>query len=211
MDASSTAIDQNIQFLSQKLEKHLSCGPDHEKPFARSSVPKHVLKQSRLKILFQSLLGLEQDDARLDGLVNTIWGTDASSSRCKILSTVLLACMRGRLKYLFKNDFERSLNGKTDDQLPFEKETSQFLFGDDDGPKFYETQFIFMTITIEEGKHLIRRSSFRTPYLKETLLKRGSFAPVYKVKIEAGHFVNSEYGTGNEKVTSPDISKDSGY
>jgi hypothetical protein len=200
MEASSTAVDHNIRFLREKLEKHLSYGPDREKPFARSGVPKHVLKRPRLEILFQSLLGVKPADPRLDELVETVLGTNASTSLCKILSIVLLACSRGTLKYLFIKDFKPALEGRADDQLPFDEKTSNHIFGDDEGPKFYAKQPIFTTIILEEGEHLVRPSTLRAPYLAETLLKPGSFAYVYKVKIEAGHFVSRNYGTSNESV-----------
>lgn len=94
--------------------------------------------------------------------------------------------------------------GKTDVDLPFDEHLSRQLFGDSLGVRFFNRQFAFVAVTLGTGLfHREYQTSRCLPYLdRDEHIGSGAYGKVYRVKIEAGHFLYQEPASTNQNVSS---------
>ncbi|KAG9532211.1 hypothetical protein KCU93_g1175, partial [Aureobasidium melanogenum] len=82
--------------------------------------------------------------------------------------------------------------------LPLGSEEVYQAFGFDIGQRFYEEQFAFCPISLEEHRvnnYTRIKSRCKMPYLEEVKIGSGSFGTVYKIKIPRGHLQGTYYNT----------------
>lgn len=74
--------------------------------------------------------------------------------------------------------------------LPLEKDDAREAFGRPLGDKFFDEQFIFCPVVLQENTVNIykgTRSKCKLPYLEQSKLGSGSFGVVYKIRMPQGH------------------------
>ena len=204
--------DLDIKVVRGNLEKRLNYAftqPESAaRRFIRNGKTREIFDTDRLDKLFRSLFASEEDDhrrqtreRRLRITIRSIRGKFGTSDPgcCNILATLLyIRCQNSTLQMFEQNihevEFRELLN---DENLPFERSQCTRLFGEDDGPRFWDGQMPFCPVRFKENDQVSYvgiRASSRLPFVKD--LKRigeGSFGVVYKGVIEKGHLIN-RYG-----------------
>ncbi|KAG9570809.1 hypothetical protein KCU71_g1142, partial [Aureobasidium melanogenum] len=92
----------------------------------------------------------------------------------------------------------RKYLGQPFKSLPLDSEEAYEAFDYDLGRLFYEEQFAFCPVVLEERKvnnYTGIKSRCKLPYLEEVKIGSGSFGTVYKVKIPRGHLQGTYYNT----------------
>lgn len=75
-------------------------------------------------------------------------------------------------------------------RLPLEKDDAREAFGRPLGDKFFDEQFIFCPVVLQENTVNVykgTKSKCRLPYLEQSKLGSGSFGVVYKIRMPQGH------------------------
>lgn len=175
--------------------------PDPKKRFARSGVTREIFDKKRLFLLFR-LAMYEEDhynnataEDRLQSLATKIRGRPESTGFCNVLATLLYARCTDQSLKRFGEGLLNGTQGQaiSDEELPLEEAIACQVFGKDDGNSFWEHQFLFCPVVLvrgDETTHVDHRKSCPLPFCEEPQqIGRGTYARVYKVKIETGHLI----------------------
>lgn len=163
---------------------------------ARKILSEQDLRQRVLGFVVHRDGGPAQDDrdlARIRG----------SPGLCAILLSILTLGTPGMVSH-FESRFLGETPAESDDDLPFDEHFAREVFGNEDGPIFFQKQFAFVAVALGTGMfHREYQASRRLPYLEDERIGRGAYGRVYRVKIEKGHFSYREPRSRNKDVSSP--------
>lgn len=202
--------------LKEKLEHSFAGG--HEEPrkrFARNGIMREIFEPQRLVhllrlLLYQNTGGIDPSgEDRLNRIAERIRGTGDGLVFCNILAGLLYArCESETLKNWAESLLHDKLRGLfSDSDLPLTESEAEKAFGSEDGLSFWEHQFLFCPVILEEGDESIyvdHRHSCPLPFLdKPKYLGKGAYATVYKVKIERGHLINRTENSALASVSQP--------
>ena len=193
---------------------------DPSKRFARNGVTREILDKQTLFLLLKLTIYQAHDRINatdedfLRPLASEIRGSETRTSPgyCNILATLLYArctddCLKTWARSLLpQKDHDRQQRPVDDNDLPLTESAAQENFGNDDGHSFWEQQSLFCPIILkefDESVYVGRNQSCRLPFMEERIrIGKGSFAVVYKVKIEKGHMVNHSSGWALQNVST---------
>ena len=196
------------RYLKQRLDSCFIRGDDPTKRFAPNGITREILDQRTLSHLLKLIIYSTNyqidaaDEASLKSLVMRIRGLETSTSPryCNVLATLLyIRCTDERLQSwaqtlsheIAPEDQYRPIS---DTDLPLTKSAALKNFGHDDGQSFWAQQYLFCPIILkefDESVYVGHKTSCRLPFGEErSKIGKGSFATVYKVKIQTGHMVN---------------------
>ena len=205
----SDDLDIDIDIVRSNLERRLTYAftqPESTaRRFVRNGKTREIFDTDRLDKLFRSLFALESNELsrqtcelRLRTTIRSIRGRFGTSNPgcCNVLATLLYTrCQNQTLRAFEQSIHDEGLHELlNDDNLPFERPRCTQLFGEDDGPRFWEGQMPFCAVRFKENdqvSYVGTRASSRLPFVKG--LKRigeGTFGIVYKGVIEKGHLIN---------------------
>ncbi|KAI9737191.1 MAG: hypothetical protein M1834_000784 [Cirrosporium novae-zelandiae] len=181
-----------IKKLARSLKEQLVNNEDRQTPFMPYETAENVLTLERLQLLLRYIYGSGKTDDELKRYLNTITGEAGflNSGRRKIISILLYS-----YDFEDENSIKENLSviqegTKNDAHLPFNKETTKELFGDKMGKSFFENQYLFLPIVLEQEEDSVHDDPhLRSPYSKERLIKEGNFGKVSMVRIKRGHFI----------------------
>lgn len=206
-------------YLKQRLDCCFTRGDDPTKRFAPNGTTREILDQWTLFYLLKFIIYSANyqinsaDEDSLQCLVRKIRGPETTTSPgyCNVLATLLyIRCTDERLKSWaqdLSHDMapEHQYRPIHDTDLPLTRSAALEKFGHDDGQSFWEQQYLFCPITLkefDESVYVDHRKSCRLPFGQERIkIGKGSFATVYKVKIEKGHMVNESSGLALQTVS----------
>lgn len=190
--------------------------PDPRKRFARRGITREKFEEQRLTHLFHLLYlaGHDKLDSRSQDRVRSIArkirGSEGSSAYCNILATLLYArCSDESLRTLGEGLLDGRLpealsdNGRT---LPRAELCS--IFGGADGLAVWEHQSLFRPVLLTGyDENVYEDESSPLPFVEAPVrIGRGTYATVYKVKIEEGHLIMDK-ATGSAYNVSSSISR----
>ena len=205
--------------MKKRLDRCFTRGDDPTKRFAANGTTREILGQRTLFDLLKLIIYSANDQINaadedsLHNLVRKIRGlkTPTSPGYCNVLATLLYIrctddCLRSWAQALFHDVATEHQNRPIHDtDLPLTESAALEKFGDDDGQSFWEQQYLFCPITLkefDESVYVDHKKSCRLPFGQERIkIGKGSFATVYKVKIEAGHMVNESSGLALQSVS----------
>ena len=190
--------------------------PDPRKRFARRGITREILEEQRLIHLFSLLyntgkdnLNLESKD-RVESIVGKIRGDEGSLAYCNALATLLYACCSDKS---LRTLAEGLLDGQipevlSDNGRPLPKEKLCSIFGVNDGHDVWEHQSLFRPVLLMAyDENVYEGESSPLPLVEDPVkLGSGSFATVYKVKIEEGHLIMDK-ATGSAYNVNSSISR----
>ena len=186
--------------------------PDPTKRFARRGITREKLEEQRLTHLFHLLYNAGHDKIdskskdRVRSIARKIRGSGGSSAYCNVLATLLYArCSDESLRTLGEGLLDGEIpealsdNGRT---LPKEQLCS--IFGRDDGLAMWEHQSLFRPVLLTGcDENVYEDESSPLPFVEKPVrIGRGSFATVYKVKIEQGHLIMDKATGSGYNVSS---------
>lgn len=189
---------------------------DPRKRFARRGITREKFEEQRLTHLFHLLyiaghdkLGSKSED-QVRSIARKIRGSGGSSAYCNILATLLYArCSDESLRTLG----ERVLNGRlpeglSDNGRTMPKAELCSIFGGDDGLALWEHQSLFRPVVLKGyDENVYEDESSPHPYVEDPVeIGRGTYAIVYKVKIEEGHLIMDK-ATGSAYNVSSSTSR----
>lgn len=187
--------------------------PDPGKRFARVGITREIFNRQRLTQLFKLLLhgnslhiGQEAEN-RLQSISAKIRGSETSSKFCNVLAILLDGrCYDETLQAWVERLSSRPSHDQiADDDLPLTRREAQIAFGREDGLNFWEKQPLFCPVILEEGEESVyveNRHLCPLPWVEgPTPIGQGSYADVYKVKIERRHLVNRSEGLAIDSVS----------
>ena len=191
---------------------------DPAKRFARRGITREKLEEQRLTHLFYLLYvaGHDKLDSiaqnRVKSIARKIRGSGGSSAYCNILATLLYArCSDESLITLG----EGLLDGRLDEALSdngrtLPKEELCSIFGGDDGVAVWEHQSLFRPVILTgHNENVYEDESAPLPFVEDPVqIGCGTYATVYKVKIEEGHLIMDK-ATGSAYNVSNSISRSS--
>ena len=172
---------------------------DPTKRFARRGITRERLEEQRLTHLFHLLyiaghdkLGSTSQD-RARSIARKIRGSGGSSAYCNIIATLLYAhCSDESLRTLGDLLLDGKLpEGLSDNDRTLPKDELCNIFGRDDGHAVWEHQSLFRpVILMGYNENVYEDESSRLPFVeKPEWIGCGTYATVYKVKIEQGHLI----------------------
>ena len=190
--------------------------PDPRKRFARRGITREKLEEQRLTNLFDFLYiaGSDKLDSksqdRVRSIAKKIRGSGESSAYCNILATLLHArCSDESLRTLG----ERVLAGRLPEALSdhgrgLPKDELCSIFGVDDGLALWEHQSLFRPVVLTGyDENVYDDESSPLPFVEAPVrIGRGTYATVYKVKIDEGHLIMDK-ATGSAYNESSSISR----
>ena len=201
--------DLDIETVRSNLERRLNYAftqPESTaRRFVRNGKTREIFDTDRLDKLFRSLFALEDDDhlrqiceLRLRSTIRSIRGKFGTSNPgcCNILATLLFTRCQNQTLRAFEQKLheEQTHELLNDDNLPFERPHCTQLFGEDDGPRFWDGQMPFCAVRFKENdqvSYVGTRASSRLPFVKDLKkIGEGTFGIVYKGVIEKGHLIN---------------------
>ena len=197
-------IDDYRRHLKTEIDDCFIRKDDKEpqKRFASSGATREIFKMPRLFKLVRFLIP-DRTEAELNKIAERIRGPEGSARRCNVgynnvLATLLYAhCEDQTLrKFVECLLLEACSNPNCDGEMPFTEARATEAFGDADGKKFCEQQYLFSPIVLEEQKEVIytdHRNACPAPFTEEPdEIRRGAYGIVYKVTIEKGHLINEK-------------------
>ena len=206
-------------YLKKRLDCCFTRGDDPTKRFAPNGTTREIFDQRTLFHLLKLVIYSPSDqidvadEDSLQCLVSTIRGLETTTSPryCNVLATLLyIRCTDDCLKSWARglsHDMatEHQYRPIHDTDLPLTRTAALDKFGHDDGESFWEQQYLFCPIILKESDESIyvdHKKSCRLPFGQERIkIGKGSFATVYKVKIETGHMVNETSGLALRNVS----------
>lgn len=188
-------------------------GSDPRNRFARRGVTREIFEQDRLEHFLQLLC---QDSANvphsvvsanLKSIAAKIRGaTDSPPCYNNVLAILFYAqCKDESLVHFVECLLSETPSKPTSDcDLPLERSTACKAFGNDDGLKFWEQQYLFCPVILKEQDEVRYVALCPRPFLEEPQeIGRGTYAIVYKVRIEKGHLINDQ-GVNDVSTSSSD-------
>ena len=137
--------------------------------------------------------------ANLKSIPKSMRGSEDSPHCCNNVLAILLyseckdQSLRGFIESLLDGKSSKAI---FDGDLPLRKSKACEAFGDDDGHKFWEHQYLFCPVILrerDEARYVDHKQSCPRPFLEEPRkIGRGAYASVYQVKIEKGHLINDQ-------------------
>lgn len=211
--------DTLIGYRSHLKEKLDCCfargdGLEPEKRFARSGITSEIFDAQRLVHLFRLLLyedlpSIDRKATKRLGLIaEKVRGSGDSPKFCNIVACLLYSrCRNESLRIWVESLFpEKNHDTLSDRDLPLTDLEAENAFGNEDGRNFWEHQFLFCPVVLEQGDESVyvdHRQSCPLPFLKEPeKIGKGAYAIVYKVEIERGHLVNQAESSVLQSVSS---------
>ena len=202
-------------YLKQRLDCCLLRGDDLIKRFAPNGTTREILDQRTLSQLLKLIIYSANhqidaaDEDSLKCLVEKIRGleTTISPGYCNVLATLLyIRCTDDCLKSWVQDlSHEGQYRPFRDIDLPLTRSAAVERLGDDDGPSFWEQQYLFCPITLkefDESVYVDHKEPCRLPFGQDRIrIGKGNYAVVYKVRIEAGHMVNESSGLALQNVS----------
>ena len=183
---------------------------DPRKRFAPRGVTREIFEQDRLEHFLRLLCQDRSDVSSLKSIAKKIRGSEDSPRCCNNFLAILLYSQcenRSLVDYIERLSYERPSNPTFDCDLPLMRLTACEAFGNDDGHKFWEHQFLFCPVILkeqDEARYVDHMQSCPRPFLEEPKkIGRGAYANVYKVKIEKGHLINDQ-GVNDVGPSPPD-------
>ena len=172
---------------------------DPRKRFARRGITREKLEEPRLTHLFHLLYIAGHDELdstsqdRGRSIARKIRGSGGSLAYCNILATLLYArCSDESLVTLGERVLDGSLpEGLSDNDRTMPKDELCSIFGGDDGLALWEHQSLFRPVVLTGYDENVYEGEFSPlPFAEEPEeIGRGTYATVYKVKIEQGHLI----------------------
>ena len=205
--------------LEKRLDRCFARGDDPKKRFAPNGTTREILDQRTLFQLLRLIIYSANyqintaDENSLQSLVRKIRGPETATSPayCNVLATLLyirckddcLTSWTQSISHDMASEYQdRSIH---DTDLPLMKSAALDKFGHADGSRFWEEQYLFCPIVLkmfDESVYVDHKSSCRLPFGQERIeIGKGSYARVYKVKIERGHMVNQSSGLALQNVS----------
>ena len=192
--------------LKERLDSCFTRKDDEnpQKRFARRGITREIFEEKRLERLIWLLYHDSPDTsyskvpADPKSTAKKIRGSDASPHCNNALAILLYSeckneSIMGFIECLL---LIRRSKPTFDSDLPLTKAAACEAFGTDDGPKFWERQYLFCPVILEERKevrYVDHRDSCPCPWLDDPKeIGRGAYAIVYRVKIEKGHLINDQ-------------------
>ncbi len=190
--------------------------PDPTKRFARRGITREKLEEQRLTHLFRLLYNAGHDKLdskskdQVRSIARKIRGSGGSLAYCNVLATLLYArCSDESLRTLG----EGILGGKipealSDNGRTLPKEELCSIFGREDGREVWENQSLFRPVLLTAyDENVYEDESSPLPFVEDPVrIGRGSYATVYKVKVEQGHLIMDK-ATGSAYNVSSSISR----
>ena len=190
--------------------------PDPTKRFARTGITREKLEEQRLFHLFHLLYNAGHDKFdskskdRVRSIARKIRGSGGSSAYCNVLATLLYArCSDESLRKLGESVLDGNLpEALSDNGRTMPKEELCNIFGGDDGLAVWEHQSLFRPVLLTAlDENVYEDESSPLPFVEDPVrIGRGSYAIVYKVKIEQGHLIMDK-ATGSAYNVSSSISR----
>jgi hypothetical protein len=165
--------------------------PDRKVWFATLDLAERTLrpKLTQLFILLSNDAQPE-DHAETDAAI----AISKDTASCRILAILLhIRCGHETLR-TYRSQCT-TVNWLRDAHLPLELQTACELFGLEIGNKFFQEQFTFCPIKLEEDKeveYIGTRACCKLPFASRELLDTGNSGVVDRVKIPPGHFFHSD-------------------
>lgn len=190
------------QNYSNRCREYVKLSHDSRRSFVPYGASRHVLKQSGIEgSRLMNLISDERGDTA--EILRRIFGDAGGAATCTILLIIICCGSLNMLRQFPPGD-------KTDDDLPFDKQTARRLFGDDEGETFYRNQFSFAAFVLREGQYYDGNNDsanyadeIRMPYLSEEEIGKGAYGTVSRVKISGGHFHYKNDRSRNMDVWHP--------
>lgn len=192
------------QLLKDKLDNCFARNddPDPRNRFARRGVTREIFEQDRLehflRLLYKDTADLLHSlvPANLKSIAAKIRGlTDSPPCYNNVLAILFYSqCKDESLVKFVECLLGETPSGPTSDcDLPLGKSTACKAFGNDDGLKFWEQQYLFCPVILKEQDEVRSLASCPRPFLEPPKkIGQGAYAIVYRVRIEKGHLVNDQ-------------------
>lgn len=192
---------------------------DPSKRFARNGVTREIFDKQTLVHFLKLIIyqGHDRIDATDEDFLRSVAfeirgsETDAFPGHCNILATLLYArctddCLKTWAKSLLRQRSHHCEKRPVyDNDLPLTESAARATFGYDDGHSFWEQQSLFCPVTLkefDESTYVGRNQFCPLPFGEERVkIGKGSFAIVYRVKVEKGHMVNQSTGWALQNVS----------
>ncbi|KAK0719271.1 hypothetical protein B0H67DRAFT_149719 [Lasiosphaeris hirsuta] len=209
-----TAYDSFSHKVYEEILQRLQRKEEERLRFAIQGTGKSVLHNDNLRAFFQSLVPSGQTTTEYFGLdENSLITRVRERKLYDFLAVLIFATCGIEAALVFTNELliqdEPSLRrrGRRLDELPADRQQLIELFGVVAADKFVSNQACFSTVVIINRQEVRVQDpeSQRLPYLEETLLGKGSFGKVFKVKIAKGHF--SDPLTGIKSSTHKEFAR----
>lgn len=210
------------QLLKEKLDNCFvrNDDPDPRKRFARRGVTREIFEQDRLEHFLRLLCKDSADvphsvvSANLKSIAAKIRGpTDSPTCYNNVLATLFYSqCKDESLVHFVECLLDETPSEPTSDcDLPLARSTACKAFGNDDGLKFWEQQYLFCPVVLKDRDEVVYGASCPRPFLEEPKqIGQGAYAIVYKVRIEKGHLINDQ-GVNDVSTSSCDDSISNRY
>jgi len=185
-----------IDILANDLRSEIERGLIHQKwietqqdpetaLFAPLKLSKTILKKG-IRPLFKAI----SDDEHVEEDAETALRAETAVYRILAI-LIFIRCDTSILKNFRKCFISNSTTAKRDSALPLQKSDAEDLFGARLGDQFYNRQFIFCPVVLQEDKEVEYRGDrqcCRLPFSDSEILGHGSSGTVSKVTIPKGHF-----------------------
>ena len=205
------------QLLKEKLDNCFvrNDDPDPRNRFARRGVTREIFEQDRLEHFLRLLCKDSAEvphsvvSANLKSIAAKIRGPiDSPTCYNNVLATLFYSqCQDESLIHFVECLLNETPSEPTSDSdLPLAKSTTCKAFGNDDGLKFWEQQYLFCRVVLKERDEVVYGASCPRPFPEEPKqIGQGAYAIVYRVRIEKGHLINDQ-GVNDVSTSSCDDS-----
>ncbi|KAG9764586.1 hypothetical protein KCU73_g896, partial [Aureobasidium melanogenum] len=181
--------------IAHKLKAAFELKSDPDKSFLPVEKAKDIILNFMSDDLRELCRRAGDDDLEPPSVFSNLTTNERRKDHMCLMLAVLL-CIDG-FSLVQWRQFREFLKGSFTD-LPLDSVVVNEVFGSGFGQLFYDKQFAFCPVILEERKinnYTRMKSRCKLPYLEEIKIGSGSFGTVYKVRIPRGHLQGRYYNT----------------